>query len=259
MQEEANVIRVGLMGLGTVGTGVIRIVTGHHEDLLKQTGMSIRVEKVLVKDPDKKRDITVDPQILTTDPHDICRNPDIDVAVEVMGGIEPAKDYILEALRNGKHVVTANKDLMALHGFEILDVARENGCDVYYEASVAGGIPILRTLVEGFSSDRITKIIGIVNGTTNYILSKMSREGASYEDALQEAKDLGFAEADPTADVEGHDAARKMAILSTLGFHAATSLSDVDCQGISAVSKEGYRIREKARIRNETAGNRKAR
>jgi homoserine dehydrogenase len=156
-----------------------------------------------------------------------------------MGGIGQTKEYILEALERGKHVVTANKDLMALHGPEILAKAREKGCDVLYEASVAGGIPIIRTLIEGFSSDRITKIMGIVNGTTNYILTKMSQEGAAYSDVLKEAQELGYAEkADPTSDVEGLDAARKMTILSTLGFRANVALDNVSTKGIRGVTQE---------------------
>jgi homoserine dehydrogenase len=231
-------IRVGLLGLGTVGTGVVRIVEGHQEDLRRQTGSPISIEKILVQDPTKTRSVSVDPEKLTVQAWDIIDNPNIHVVIEVMGGIEPAKTYILAALEKGKHIVTANKDLMALHGSEILAKAAEKGCDVFYEASVAGGIPIIRTLVEGFSSDRITKIMGIVNGTTNYILTKMSREGAAYEDVLKEAQALGYAEADPTSDVEGLDAARKMTILATLGFHANVSLQDVEVRGISQISKE---------------------
>jgi homoserine dehydrogenase len=231
-------IQVGLLGLGTVGTGVVRIVEGHREDLLRKTGSSIHIEKILVQDRNKARSITVDPDKLTENAWDIIENPDIDVVIEVMGGVDQAKTYILAALERGKHVVTANKDLMALHGAEILAKAAEKGCDVFYEASVAGGIPIIRTLIEGFSSDRITKIMGIVNGTTNYILTKMSQEGAAYEEVLKEAQQLGYAEADPTSDVEGLDAARKMAILGTLGFHANVSLQDVGVKGISEISKE---------------------
>ncbi|WP_240414353.1 homoserine dehydrogenase [Paenibacillus periandrae] len=231
-------IQVGLLGLGTVGTGVVRIIKGHQQDLMSQTGASIEISKILVQDKSKLRDIEVSSELLTEDPRDVIENPEIDIVIEVMGGIELAKGYILEALDRGKHVVTANKDLMALHGQEILAKASEKGCDVLYEASVAGGIPIIRTLVEGFSSDRITKIMGIVNGTTNYILSKMSQEGAAYLDVLKEAQDLGYAESDPTSDVEGFDAARKMTILGTLGFHAHVSLSDVKVRGISQVSKE---------------------
>ncbi|MDF2927288.1 MAG: Homoserine dehydrogenase [Paenibacillaceae bacterium] len=231
-------IKVGLLGLGTVGTGVVRIVEGHQEDLQRQTGLAISIEKILVKDVDKPRSVMIDSGKLTMNPADIIGNPDIDVVVEVMGGIEPAKGYILEAISHGKHIVTANKDLMALHGQEIMAKAAVKGCDVFYEASVAGGIPIIRTLIDGFSSDRITKIMGIVNGTTNYILTKMSKEGAAYGDVLKEAQQLGYAEANPTSDVEGLDAARKMTILATLGFRTNVSLSDVSVKGISQVTKE---------------------
>jgi len=231
-------IRVGLLGLGTVGTGVVRIVEGHQSDLQSQVGSEVIIEKVLVKNVDKSRSISIPHHKITDNAWDIIRDPDIDIIVEVMGGIETTKEYLLEALERGKHVVTANKDLMALHGPEILAKAKEHQCDVFYEASVAGGIPIIRTLSEGFSSDRILKIMGIVNGTTNYILTKMSQEGASYADVLKEAQDLGYAEADPTSDVEGLDAARKMAILGTLGFRANVALEDVSVRGISSVSKE---------------------
>lgn len=231
-------VKVGLLGLGTVGTGVVRIVEGHQEDLASQVGSPIVIEKILVQNKSKSRQISISSDKLTEDPWEIIRDPEIDVVVEVMGGITLTKEYILEALERGKHVVTANKDLMALHGPEILAKAQEHRCDVMYEASVAGGIPIIRTLVEGFSSDRITKIMGIVNGTTNYILTKMSQEGASYLDVLKEAQELGYAEADPTSDVEGLDAARKMTILGTIGFRANVALEDVSVQGISSVSKE---------------------
>ncbi|MBX4150202.1 homoserine dehydrogenase [Paenibacillus sp. FSL W7-1279] len=231
-------VKVGLLGLGTVGTGVVRIVEGHQEDLSSQVGSPITIERIAVKHLEKYRSVNVDQNKLTEDPWAVIRDPEIDVIVEVMGGIEQTKTYILEALERGKHIVTANKDLMALHGAEILAKAQEKQCDVFYEASVAGGIPIIRTLIEGFSSDRIMKIMGIVNGTTNFILSKMSQEGASYEDVLAEAQELGYAEADPTSDVEGLDAARKMAILGTLGFRTNVELQDVTVKGISQVTKE---------------------
>ncbi|MDH6674814.1 homoserine dehydrogenase [Paenibacillus sp. LBL] len=231
-------VRVGLLGLGTVGTGVVRIVEGHQEDLSSQVGSPITIERIAVKHLEKYRSVSVDQTKLTEDPWEVIRDPEIDVIVEVMGGIEQTKSYILEALDRGKHIVTANKDLMALHGAEILAKAQEKQCDVFYEASVAGGIPIIRTLIEGFSSDRIMKIMGIVNGTTNFILTKMSQEGASYEDVLVEAQQLGYAEADPTSDVEGLDAARKMAILGTLGFRTNVELQDVSVKGISQVTKD---------------------
>jgi len=236
--EKKRTVKVGLMGFGTVGTGVVRIVQAHQEDLQKQTGMGIEIHKILVQDLEKARSISAVRDRITANPADLLDDPGIEVIVEVIGGISPAKEYILAALERGKHVVTANKDLMALHGGEILQKAQEKGCDVFYEASVAGGIPILRALVEGFASDRITKMMGIVNGTTNYILTKMSQEGAEYAEVLKEAQALGYAEADPTSDVEGFDAARKMAILATLGFRVPMKLEDVDVKGISSVSRE---------------------
>lgn len=233
-----DVIRVGLFGLGTVGTGVVRIVEAHQKDLQSQVGSAIVIEKVLVKNLHKERSIAIDPAKLTDDPRDILQNPSIDIVIEVIGGIEPAKSLILEALTHGKHVVTANKDLIALHGAEIFAKAKEMGCDVLYEASVGGGIPIIRTLHEGFAADRITKIMGIVNGTTNYILTKMSMEDAPYDAVLKEAQQLGYAEADPTSDVEGLDAARKMTILGILGFRTDVALTDVETKGITNVTKE---------------------
>lgn len=235
---DRQMVKVGLMGFGTVGTGVVRIIQAHQEDLQKQTGLAIEIHKILVKDTEKARNIPLMDKLVTTHPNELLDDPDIDIIVEVIGGISPAKEYILGALERGKHVVTANKDLMALHGGEILQKAQENRCDVFYEASVAGGIPILRALVEGFSSDRITKMMGIVNGTTNYILTKMSQEGTDYADALKEAQSLGYAEANPSSDVEGFDAARKLAILATLGFHVPIKLEHIDVKGISSVSKE---------------------
>ncbi|MFS0727377.1 homoserine dehydrogenase [Paenibacillus sp. 1P07SE] len=231
-------VKVGLLGLGTVGTGVVRIIEGHQEDLRSQSGSEIVIHKVLVQNREKARSIAIDPDKLTEDPYDIIHDPEIDVIVEVMGGVQQTKEYILEALARGKHVVTANKDLMALHGPDILQKAQEQRCDVFYEASVAGGIPIIRTLIDGFSSDRITKIMGIVNGTTNYMLTKMAQEGVSYDEVLKEAQLLGYAEADPTSDVEGLDAARKMTILSTLGFRANVALEDVSTKGMTGVSRE---------------------
>lgn len=231
-------ISIGLLGLGTVGTGVIKIIENHQEELKHQVGTSVSVEKVLVRSLNKKRKIEIEESKLTENVEDIINNPDIDVVIEVMGGVEEARGYILTALQNKKHVVTANKDLIALHGAELLKVASDNECDLFYEASVAGGIPIIRSLVEGLSSDRIKKMMGIVNGTTNFILTKMSKFGSSYDDVLKEAQDLGYAESDPTSDVEGLDAARKMAILATLGFSMNISLDDVSVKGISNVSQE---------------------
>jgi homoserine dehydrogenase len=205
---------------------------------MHQIGCPVRVSKVLVRNLEKERTITINTDLLTTNPDDIIDNSEIDIVVEVIGGIEDTKDLILRALKNKKHVVTANKDLIALHGAELLATAIENKCDLFYEASVAGGIPILRGLTEGLASDRITKMMGIVNGTTNFILTKMTQEGRDYDSVLKEAQELGFAESDPTADVEGFDAARKMAILATLGFSMNIDLNDISVKGISSITSE---------------------
>jgi len=234
-------ISIGLLGLGTVGSGVVKIIENHQDKLIHQVGCPVVVKKVLVQDLHKSRPVEIDTKILTSSPDDILFDNEIDVVIEVMGGVHQTKDYLITALRQGKHVVTANKDLMALHGSELLTVASEHGCDLFYEASVAGGIPILRGLVDGLASDRITQMMGIVNGTTNYILTKMSDEGRSYENVLKEAQELGFAEADPTADVEGLDAARKMTILATLGFSMHIDLDDVKVSGISSITEEDLR------------------
>lgn len=231
-------ISVGLLGLGVVGSGVINIINNHQEKLVHQLGATIEVKSVLVRDMNKARNANIQEAELTDDPGAILNDPEIDVVIEVMGGIDKAKEYILQAFAAKKHVITANKDLIALHGPELHAAAEKNNCDFFYEASVAGGIPILRGITDGLSSDRIERIIGIVNGTTNYILTKMSEEGMSYEAALKEAQALGFAEADPTADVEGLDAARKMAILGRLAFSTPVDLEDVKVTGISKISAE---------------------
>ncbi|MDF2947753.1 MAG: homoserine dehydrogenase [Bacillales bacterium] len=231
-------INIGLLGLGTVGSGVVTIIENHQDRLMHQIGCPVRVSKVLVRNLEKERTITINTDLLTTNPDDIIDNSEIDIVVEVIGGIEDTKDLILRALKNKKHVVTANKDLIALHGAELLTTAIENKCDLFYEASVAGGIPILRGLTEGLASDRITKMMGIVNGTTNFILTKMTQEGRDYDSVLKEAQKLGFAESDPTADVEGFDAARKMAILATLGFSMNIDLNDISVKGISSITSE---------------------
>lgn len=231
-------ISVGLLGLGTVGSGVVKIIENHQDKLMHQVGCPIKVKKILVQDVEKERSVKVDPSLLTVNPADIMEDPEIEVVIEVMGGIEDTREHLLQALRSKKNIVTANKDLMAVHGSELLTVANENGCDLFFEASVAGGIPILRSLVDGLASDRITKMMGIVNGTTNYILTKMSQEGLAYDSVLKEAQQLGYAEANPASDVGGLDAARKMAIMATLGFSMKIDLDDVKVKGITSVTEE---------------------
>jgi homoserine dehydrogenase len=227
-----------MLGLGTVGTGVVTIIENHQDKLMHQVGCPVKLKKILVKDLNKPRAVEVSQELLTTNEDDILNDPDIDVIIEVMGGVEHTKEYVLKALKQKKHVVTANKDLMAVYGTELHTVAAENGCDLFYEASVAGGIPILRSLVDGLASDRITKMMGIVNGTTNFILTKMTKQGAAYQNVLKEAQELGYAESDPTADVEGLDAARKMTILATLGFSMKVDLDDVKVTGITKITED---------------------
>ncbi|WP_018663730.1 homoserine dehydrogenase [Heyndrickxia acidiproducens] len=231
-------ISIGLLGLGTVGSGVVKLIRQHQEELVHQLGCKVKVKRVLVRDIEKERDVQMDPASVTVNPDDILNDPEIDVVVEVMGGVDKTRQYIIKALENKKNVVTANKDLIALYGPEIQEIAWKNHCDLLYEASVGGGIPILRGLTDGFVSDRIQKVMGIVNGTTNYILTKMMENGVSYEEALKDAQELGFAEADPTADVAGLDAARKMAILARLAFYTNVKLEDVEVEGITNLLPE---------------------
>ncbi|ASK63759.1 homoserine dehydrogenase [Virgibacillus phasianinus] len=235
-------ISVGLLGLGTVGTGVFQLIEKHQEELVHKLGCGVSIKSILVCDLEKAREVAVNPTYLTTNPEDVINHPEIDVIIEVMGGIDETRQHILKALKARKHVVTANKDLMALHGTELQKAAYQNGCDLFYEASVAGGIPIVRGIADGLVSDRIQKVMGIVNGTTNYILTKMDDERVSYQDALKEAQELGFAEADPTADVGGLDAARKMAILARLAFSTSVDLEDVEVCGIENVALKDLQL-----------------
>ncbi|SDK07781.1 homoserine dehydrogenase [Sediminibacillus albus] len=231
-------VTIGLCGLGTVGTGVIRILQNHQEEIKHKLGCEIEVKKILVHTLNKSREIDFAPELLTTEAEELVGDKDIDIIIEVMGGIEGTYPLLEKALKNKKHIITANKDLMAVHGQKLLQLAKANHCDIFYEASVAGGIPILRSLTDGLASDRIQKMMGIVNGTTNYILTKMTDDQLAYETVLKEAQDLGYAEADPTADVGGLDAARKMALLANLAFKMNINLNDVEVTGITSISQE---------------------
>ena len=213
--EEFKNIKIALLGSGTVGTGVYKLIERQKDELPHKIGANLSVSKVLVRDKNKKRE-GINPEHLTDQWEDIITDDDIQIVVEVMGGIEPARTYITQALQAGKNVVTANKDLMAVHGGELLDIATENGCDLLFEASVAGGIPIIRPLKQCLAGNYISEVMGIVNGTTNFILTKMTHEGMEFDEALALATELGYAEADPTADIEGYDAGRKMAIMASI-------------------------------------------
>jgi homoserine dehydrogenase len=234
-------IGLGLLGCGTVGSEVARLLSRDHADLSARSGATLELVKVGVKDASKDRS-SIDKSLLTTDLSSIVTDPSVSIVIEVMGGIEPARSLILQALHAKKSVVTANKALLATHGAEIFAAARANGVDLYYEAAVGGAIPILRPLRESIVGDSVTRVMGIVNGTTNYILTKMDEEGAEYETVLKEAQRLGFAEADPTADIEGHDAAAKIAILASLAFHTQVTIDDVHVEGISKLSKRDIEI-----------------
>ncbi|MBU5595721.1 homoserine dehydrogenase [Amphibacillus sp. MSJ-3] len=233
-----DTVKIGLCGLGTVGTGVVKVLDDHKARIRHKLGCNVEIVKVLVNDVNKPRDVVIDMNWLTDNPDELVNDEEIEVIVEVMGGIEGTNQLLEQALKNKKHIVTANKDLMALHGQRLHRLAKENNCDILYDASIAGGIPIVRTLVDGLASDHIEKVMGIVNGTTNYIMTKMTQEGLAFEDVLKEAQKLGFAEADPSADVDGLDAARKMLLLANLAFKMELNLDDVTVKGIRQVSQE---------------------
>lgn len=232
---EKIVIPVALLGLGTVGGGVYELFKRQKDEFFPKTGTLPMITHILVRDKKKPRP-GVDPSLLTDRWEDIIGDPQVKIIIEVTGGIEPARSRIIEALEAGKTVITANKDLMAEHGAELFAAAEKSGCDLLFEASVAGGIPIIRPLKQCLSGNRISEVMGIVNGTTNYILTRMSRDGMDFSEALKKAQELGYAEADPTADVEGLDAARKLAILASIAFHSRVVLKDVHVEGIRSIT-----------------------
>lgn len=228
-------IRAALLGAGTVGGGVYKLLQMRKEEMPLKIQAELTIDKVLVRDPGRKRE-GIPQEVLTSDWEGIIKDPEIQIVIELMGGIEPARTYILQALEAGKHVVTANKDLMAEHGRELMEAAERNHCDLQFEAAVGGGIPIIRPLKECLAGNEITEVMGIVNGTTNYILTRMTEDGMDFDEALRKAQELGFAEADPTSDIEGLDAGRKMAILASIAFHSRVTFDDVDVKGITKIT-----------------------
>jgi len=229
-------VKIALLGLGNVGKGVWNILNMNNEEIIKRAGCKIEIVKVLVKDKNKDRGINIPKEILTTDIDDILNDDDIKIVVEVMGGIEPAREYILNSINKRKHIVTANKLLIATHGEEIFKKAEEKEVIVNFEASVAGGIPIINVIKESLTGNKIKEIIGIINGTTNYILTKMTSEKMDFQDALKKAQEKGYAEADPTSDIEGFDAAYKLAILTKLAYETNVDINKVYREGITKIS-----------------------
>ena len=236
MKQTMPTLKVALLGCGVVGTEVARLLTEQADDLALRVGARLELAGIAVRRVGHRRSATIDRSLLTADPLALATRPDVDIVVEVIGGIEPARSLLLAALKGGKPVVTANKALLAENGAEIYGAAREYGADLYYEASVAGAIPLLRPLRESLAGDTVHRVLGIVNGTTNFILDRMDSSGAGFAESLDEAQALGYAEADPTADVEGFDAAAKAAILASLAFHTPVTAADVHREGITEVT-----------------------
>lgn len=246
-----KMIKVGMIGFGTIGAGVAKILADNGEIIRQRLGAGVELVKVADLDITTDRGVKLAPDVLTTSADEVINHPDIDVVIELIGGYEPAKKFLLQAIAHGKHVVTANKALLAKHGDEIFSAAAEKGLSIGFEASIGGAIPIIRSIREAFVANRIQSIEGIVNGTANYILSKMSDENCDFDTALKEAQEKGFAEADPTFDIEGIDSAHKIAVLTRLAYGTPVPFDDITVSGISGITSEdiecarefGYRIK----------------
>ena len=234
MLEPAKPVKIAVLGPGTVGAQVVRLLTEQSEDLAQRVGAPVEIVGIYVRDTSKPRDALIPPALLTDDVHALIARADL--VVELMGGIEPAKSLLLEAIGAGTSVVTANKALLAAHGPELFEAADAANVDLYFEASVAGAIPLIRPVRESLAGDHVNRIVGIVNGTTNYVLDEMTTRALDYDVAVKQAQDLGYAEADPTADVEGFDAAAKAAILASLAFHQRVHVDDVHREGMSGIT-----------------------
>ncbi|HKO67028.1 MAG TPA: homoserine dehydrogenase [Burkholderiaceae bacterium] len=255
-------IQIGLLGFGTVGRGTYEVLRRNQQEIARRAGRGIEVAAIAVRDVDKARAIVGSSVPISSNFEDVIGRPHIDIVVELMGGYEPANSLALDAIRRGKHVVTANKALLARHGNELFDAARTHGVMLAFEAAVAGGIPIIKALREGLTANRIEWIAGIINGTSNFILSEMRSRGITFDSALKEAQRLGYAEADPTFDIEGIDAAHKLAILSSIAFGVPINIDAVYVEGISKLAKEdikyaeqlGYRIKLLAITKRTSAG-----
>ncbi|WP_419788008.1 homoserine dehydrogenase [Pseudodesulfovibrio sp.] len=255
-----DAIKLGLAGFGTVGSGLAKILAMNEDRIKARLGRSIEIRSVLVRDLNKKRAFDPGPGVtFTDDPAALANDPDIDIVVELMGGLDTAKELILNAFAAGKHVVTANKHLLAVHGLELFETASANGVGLMFEASCAGGIPIVQTLKQSLAGDKVTSLLGILNGTANYILSEMTTKGLDFETALKDAQELGYAEADPTFDVEGLDTAHKLCVLIRMAYGVDYPLSEIPVQGITSVTPDdiefarefGYRIKLMAHVKEK--------
>ncbi|MBO7393545.1 MAG: homoserine dehydrogenase [Abditibacteriota bacterium] len=231
-------VNVGLIGFGIVGSGAISILTDRADSIARKVGVPVKVKRIADLDITTDRGVAVDKSVLTTDANEVLTDPDIDIVIETIGGVKPAGDFIRKALENGKNVVTANKELIAKHGAELLPLAEKNGVDLMFEAAVGGGIPVIRPMKVCLSGDKIVDIAGIVNGTTNYILTRMAGEGLGYAEVLPDAQAKGYAEANPTADVEGFDSAYKISILGSLAFNSTVDVTKVIREGITDITSE---------------------
>lgn len=237
-------INIGILGLGVVGSGTLRVLTENAEGIARKVGAPLAVKKIAVRDLQKARDVSVAPSLLTDRPEEVIDDPEIDILCELIGGVEPARDYVLRAMKSGKNIVTANKEMMAKAGHDLLLEAQARKLDFSFEGSVGGGIPIIQPLKESLAANRFSEIMGIVNGTTNYILTKMTQEGADFADVLKEAQAHGYAEPDPTNDIEGFDAQYKIAILSSIAFTSRINISDIYVEGITKIAKRDIEVAE---------------
>jgi homoserine dehydrogenase len=233
-------IGIGLLGLGTVGSGVAEVLATRADNLAEQAGLSLILKKVLVHNVNKRRSVKVSPNLLTSHPEEVLSHPEVDIVIELIGGEYPATEYIERAITSGKHIVTANKEVMAKHGYELFSLARKHNTDLRYEASVGSGIPLISSFQRDLAANKISAIQAILNGTTNYILTRMAHEGLDFASTLKQAQKLGYAEADPANDIEGTDAAYKLVILSNLAFGAKFVPQDVYCEGISNIAARDF-------------------
>jgi homoserine dehydrogenase len=242
MKPNSDPINIGIIGLGVVGSGTVRTLQRNHAQITDKVGASFVIKRVAVRDLSKLRTVDLPASVVTDNVCDVTDDPEIDIVCEVMGGVEPAHTYVERALRNGKSVVTANKEMIAKAGNDLMHLAEENHLDFLFEGSVGGGIPIIQPLKQALAGNRISEVMGIVNGTTNYILTKMTRDGSAYADVLAEAQERGYAEPDPTNDVEGFDAQYKIAILSSIAFNTRIDLNQISVDGITRLAKRDFEM-----------------